>query len=390
MNLYNKSLIIGLIAFSVSPLTSHANNALAQNQSISHNVDRIKLIDTKTIPYNQTYKETTIGGLSGITYNPQNNKWLAISDDRSEQNPARFYEAKLNYNNDTFNNVKFTKVHTLKQPDGSTYPNKAQYKEKQTGHVVDAESIRIDPLHNQIMYTSEGDRSLGLNPFIRLATTNGNYLSDIPINNTIKMDHRSKKGFRNNLALEGSTFSNNGQTLWTSMEGPLIQDDTLPTPESGALSRITQYDRQGNTLSEFAYPLDAVPEKPGKGRPADNGISEMLAINDHEFLTLERASVQTDDGSYKNFVRIYKINTNKGTDIKNKTSLKHANVKPLKKELIANLNHHDIEKVDNIEGMTFGKKLPNGNDSLVLVVDNNFNKTQKTELLAFEVIPEKN
>ncbi|WP_259337315.1 hypothetical protein [Staphylococcus succinus] len=43
-----------------------------------------------------------------------------------------------------------------------------------------------------------------------------------------------------------------------------------------------------------------------------------------------------------------------------------------------------------MEGMTFGKKLPNGNDSLVLVVDNNFNKTQKTELLAFEVIPEKN
>ncbi|PTI78758.1 hypothetical protein BU064_06995, partial [Staphylococcus succinus] len=70
--------------------------------------------------------------------------------------------------------------------------------------------------------------------------------------------------------------------------------------------------------------------------------------------------------------------------------LKHANVKPLKKELIANLNHHDIKKVDNIEGMTFGKKLPNGNDSLVLVVDNNFNKTQKTELLAFEVMPEKN
>ena len=45
------------------------------------------------------------------------------SDDRSEKSPARFYEAKINYNQHGFKHTKFTNVHTFKQPDGSSYPN---------------------------------------------------------------------------------------------------------------------------------------------------------------------------------------------------------------------------------------------------------------------------
>ena len=46
-----------------------------------------------------------------------------------------------------------------------------------------------------------GDRSLGLNPFIREADSTGQFLADIPITNNIKMDKDNKHGFRNNLAL---------------------------------------------------------------------------------------------------------------------------------------------------------------------------------------------
>ncbi|PTL06907.1 esterase-like activity of phytase family protein, partial [Staphylococcus gallinarum] len=75
-------------------------------------------------------------------------------------------------------------------------------------------------------------------------------------------------------------------------------------------------------------------------------------------------------------------------EIKNMDSIKDKKIKPVHKQLVANLNEQDIGKIDNIEGMTFGKQLPNGNDSLVLVTDNNFNQSQKTELIAFEVQPE--
>ncbi|MDW4283767.1 esterase-like activity of phytase family protein [Staphylococcus saprophyticus] len=160
-----------------------------------------------------------------------------------------------------------------------------------------------------------------------------------------------------------------------------------PTPTTEGLSRITQYDRQGRLLNEYAYRLDAIPKSPGKGKEAENGVSELLAINNHEFLTLERASVQSSDNSYHNYVRIYKINTDQATDIKNQESLKQTKIHPVKKELIADLNKEDIGHIDNIEGITFGKQLPNGHDSIVIVADNNFNKAQKQQFMAFEVIP---
>lgn len=44
------------------------------------------------------------------------------------------------------------------------------------------------------------------------------------------MDQHAKHGFRNNLALEGSTFSADGHSIWTATEASLIQDGKSPTP----------------------------------------------------------------------------------------------------------------------------------------------------------------
>ncbi|PTH55731.1 hypothetical protein BU599_12015 [Staphylococcus arlettae] len=390
MNKLKQTGITCIIAFSLTTFTTlHTNNTdAANNQSDKpKTVNNIKLIDSETIPHNTKYKNTVVGGLSGISYNPQNNKWLLISDDRSEHSPSRYYEANINYNQQGFNNINFKDVNTLKQPNGSTYTNKKQYDKSSKNIVADPESIRFDPLSNHLWYTSEGDRTLGLNPFIRQATSNGTFISELPIHKPFKMSANDKQGFRNNMALEGSTFSADGQSYWTAMEGPLLQDDTVPTINSGSTSRITQYDRQGNVLAEYAYPLDAIPEKPGKNKDANNGITEILAINDHEFLALERASVQAEDNSYTNHVKVYKYSTENATNIKNMLSLKNHKVQPLKKQLVTSLNKTDLKHIDNVEGITFGKKLPNGHDTLVLVADNNFNKEQQTQIIAFEVLP---
>lgn len=385
---FNKLLISGIAISTLSILTISKAPSIEAKAQQQHSVEQLKWIDTETIPHNKSYKGTTIGGLSGISYDVTNNKWYLVSDDRSEKNPARFYEAKINYNKNGFNHTKFTDVHTFKQSDGSNYPNKDKYQHHPNEAVADIESIRIDPSTNKLLYTSEGDRSLGLNPFIREADLNGQYSSEIPVTETIKMDKEKNKGFRNNLALEGSSISADGQSLWTAMEAPIIQDGHTATTNSGALTRISQYSRNGTLMSEYAYPLDAIPGTAKDDKTAENGISEMLAISNHEFLTLERASVQTADGIYHNYVRIYKFETQDATEIKDMKSIKNSKVQPVKKKLVANLNEKDIGKIDNIEGMTFGKKLSNGNDSLVLVTDNNFNKSQKTELIAFEVQPE--
>lgn len=389
MKMIYKSFAISLLALTTLSYTynSQVSAKAKVSEHATQSVDDLRFIGSQTVPYNTQFNDTKVGGISGITYQPTTHRWLLISDDRSEQNPSRFYEAKLNYNQNHFNKIKLQSMHFLKQPNGSNYTNKNHYKDNPQDIVADPESIRFDPLYKQIIYTSEGDRSLGLNPFIRLASLQGDFITEIPISHTQKMDQHAKHGFRNNLALEGSTFSADGHSIWTATEAPLIQDGKSPTPTTEGLSRITQYDRQGRLLNEYAYRLDAIPKSPGKGKEAENGVSELLAINNHEFLTLERASVQFSDNSYHNYVRIYKINTDQATDIKNQESLKQTKIHPVKKELIADLNKEDIGHIDNIEGITFGKQLPNGHDSIVIVADNNFNKAQKQQFMAFEVIP---
>lgn len=41
--------------------------------------------------------------------------------------------------------------------------------------------------------------------------------------------------------------------------------------------------------------------------------------------------------------------------------------------------------LDNIEGLTLGPWLPDGQRSLILVSDNNFNSLQRTQILAFKL-----
>lgn len=86
-----------------------------------------------------------------------------ISDDHSEKDHAKFYEAHINYNKQQFNHIKFTQMHYLKQPDKTRYPNKNDFTSESNHAVADPESIRVNPLNNhQILYTSEGDRELGV------------------------------------------------------------------------------------------------------------------------------------------------------------------------------------------------------------------------------------
>lgn len=367
----------------------HKQAKHAQN----HTVGQLTFIGEQRIANDLKFEETLVGGLSGIDYNPRTHQWILISDDRSDNAPARFYTAKLKYDTKSFYGVELTGMTQFKQEDGTTYPNKKEYTANQQGIVPDLESIRFDPNGKSIWYTSEGDRTLNLNPFIRQATLKGKYLSSILTPKAFQIDANSgsstQKGFRNNLALEGSSFSPDGKYYFTSMEAALYQDGEISTVDAGSYSRITKYNRSGDIIAQYAYPIDAIPAKPGQGKSADNGVSEMLAINDHQFLILERSGVQAADGNYSNYIRIYEADAAQATNVNNLDSLTAGQFTPLTKKLVLDLNTLGLPKLDNVEGITWGPKLQNGHDSLVVVSDNNFGASQVTQLLAFDVSPEK-
>ncbi|MYM83424.1 esterase-like activity of phytase family protein [Duganella sp. FT50W] len=349
-------------------------------------VSQLRFIGEQRLPWHQHYQGTLVGGLSGIDYDAANDEWVMISDDRSQYNPARYYRAKLAFDRHEFTSVRLTGVHTLLQPDGTAYPSKAAY-QPGVGAVPDLESMRVDPRDASIWYASEGDVRLGLDPFVRHATRDGRYLATLPLPPMFSVTTQRISGPRNNQAFEGISFTPDGNTLWVSLEGPMYQDGPEPDPQHGAPARITHFTREGKMLGQYVYPLDPIPARPGPGKAADNGISEILALSDSKLLVLERAGVQAADGSYRTFVRIYAVDSADATDVRQLATLKDASFTPLRKRLVLDLDSLKLPQLDNLEGMAFGPRLDGGHASLVLVSDDNFNQAEVTQFLLFEVIP---
>lgn len=349
-------------------------------------VGSLRFIGEQRLPWRMQYQNTMVGGLSGIDYDAASDEWVMISDDRSEHNPARYYRAKLSYDQQAFKSVELTGVVTLLQPEGTPYPSKAAYKPG-VGMVPDLETMRVDPRDGSIWYASEGDVRLSLDPFVRHATRDGRHLATLPLPPMFKVSKEQKFGPRNNQAFEGISFTPDGDSLWVSLEGPMYQDGPAPDPTHGAVNRITHFARDGKVLGQYAYPLDAIPAKPGEGKEADNGISEIVALSDTRMLALERSGVQADDDSYRTFVRIYELDAAGASDIQHLPTLQDGGFIQMKKRLVLDLARLKLPIIDNLEGIAFGPTLANGHRSLVLISDDNFSKTQVTQLLLFEVIP---
>jgi hypothetical protein len=115
-----------------------------------------------------------------------------------------------------------------------------------------------------------------------------------------------------------------------------------------------------------------------------NGVSEIPSLGNKMLLVIERSYSTGHSGCT---IRVFLAEVSSASDIKMVTSLnEHRPFKPIQKKLPLNMESLGIY-IDNIEGVTFGPDLPYGHKSLIFVCDNNFDETQKTQLLLFEVIP---
>ena len=123
-----------------------------------------------------------------------------------------------------------------------------------------------------------------------------------------------------------------------------------------------------------------------------NGATEILAVTNTKFLVLERSfSV----GVVGNQVRLYEIDISRATNVlATPTSLPAANPVAVIKRLVLDFEtlKARLGGIANLEGITFGPKLANGRNSLVVVADDNFpaadSVTDFNQFLVFEVIPQ--
>jgi hypothetical protein len=338
-------------------------------------VPAISYIGQHIIPTGAQYGGTTVGGLSGIDFDPRDGSFWAISDDRSSLNSARFYNLDFNFDNTSVSGVTFNSVTNLQRPDGTNFPI----------NQVDPEAIRFDASTGKFLWSSEGDRLPPgnlQNPFVREMNQDGSYTREFSTPSRYNPT-AGNFGIVRNLAFESLTISTDGNTVYTATENALLQDGPQAGVGIGSPSRVLSFNKAtGAAGAEFVYLTDPVAVDPiPAGSFATNGLVELLAISPTEFLAVER-SFSTGVG---NVIKIYKASIAGATDVSGSDTLP-GSYTAMTKELLFNLDSLGI-LLDNIEGISLGPVLPNGNRSLVLVSDNNFSSTQFTQFLAFEIVP---
>lgn len=343
---------------------------------------QLRFIDAYVIPTATQFEGLAFGGISGLELTPEGD-YLAISDERGNEHGApRFYRLNLDYDAQSFKSVTISSQHFFKQPDGKTF--------SETQATVDPESIRVAP-NGHYYWASEGNFSLNpaqlTQPHIHEIKPDGTFVKSFNVPTLYHYTNSSTSGGRNNKLFEALTVDERG-TVYTMNEDALVQDGNVANPQRPAWTRVTAFNpKTGEAKGQYAYSLSYTPMN-GNGvkqyTPPLNGVTEMLSLGNNSFLIIERAYAANTG----HVIKLIKASiTEKTTDISKLPGLKEQTFTPMKKSQVFFIppRYHGLI-TDNIEGITWGKTLANGNRTLLLVTDNNFAQHQETQLLAFEVI----
>ncbi|MBL8470134.1 esterase-like activity of phytase family protein [Methyloversatilis discipulorum] len=345
----------------------------------------LRVIGATSLPTGTLFQGVEFGGISGLDRAADGTYW-AIADDRGgERGTPRFYNLSLDYDAAGFNGVTLNSQTYMQRPDGTTFPSNAR--------TVDPEGIRVAPNGN-LYWSSEGNWNANAasryQPFVREMTTSGVFVREFATPAMYNYVDNATTGGRNNKLFEALTVTPNG-TIYTANEDALVQDGPLTSISNGSVVRLTALDPvSGAAGAQYAYELPPIPVDAAPGAPfgPDNGLPELLAISDTQFIAIERAFAFGVGNTIRLTLAEITADT---TDVSSFASLTGADYTPMRRTLLLEMPiTFDGITLDNIEGVSWGKTLANGNRTLVLVADNNFSATQSTQFIAIEVsaVPE--
>ncbi|SDA19823.1 esterase-like activity of phytase family protein [Sphingomonas sp. NFR15] len=308
-----------------------------------------------------------VGGISGIDYDRRRRAWLLISDDKSQHGPARLYRLRLTRMRPSLAPV------LLRDERGGVYPAPGSGKE-----AIDGEAIRLTPDGQRFAWSSEGDAEDGFGPAVRISDAGGRVRDSIPLPAAIKTDGRP------NRTVEGLAFTPD-HALWVAMEAPLRRDGPAADIDHAALVRFTRI-APGAPPRQIGYRVDPiVRQRPN--RLADNGVSEILAVDDDRLLVLERSGEQQDDGRFAFHCRLYLAYLRGADPVSLTAPLDPSRVRVATKRLLVDFDRLMPTGSGNLEGMAWWPGAHGRHRRLVLVNDNNFAPDEATILTVIELPP---
>lgn len=335
------------------------------------------------------------GAISGMEH-LEGNRYLALADrgplDGASQFQCRFHEIELSIDVSRNPSVTFRLLGTtmLTTKDGQPLVGALEAFDTSApmqGRRLDPEGIRIRNRDSVFVSDEYG-------PFLVEFSPSGRTHRLFPAPDSMAVanlsvdpkeeDAKNKTGRAANSGWEGLAITPDGRKLIAATQKSLLQDRLEENGKKvpGVHTRLVEFDLSTTASTrQLVYTLDT--EK--------NGVSELLAVGNSDFLILERDSEAGGSAVSK---RIYHITTNHATDVSQKKSLAGNTlpdgVVPVTKSLFIDLldpqwTISGPKSPEKWEGLAFGPSLPDGRRVLIVAVDNDYVPEEPTLFAVFAI-----
>ncbi|MFZ5930853.1 MAG: esterase-like activity of phytase family protein [Pseudomonadota bacterium] len=370
-----------------------------------------------------TPNENRLGGFgSDLLYDGANNVWYGLVD-RGPGGGVISYETRMQKFSVDINPASgavsnFLLLDTIKFTDSNgayngLNPGLLNGNKAALGNSFDPEGLAMNKANGHFYVSDEYGPSViefdQTGNFVRKFTTPANLIPTQPDGadadtdpdlNYVDGRPTITSGRQDNRGFEGLTASPDGSKLYAVLQDPLVNEGDSNQGRRSRNVRIVEYDTlTGVASGQFVYQLESRDDInariPGTGNDfsatsqgRNIGVSSIVALNDHEFLVLERdnrgAGVDDPTGaSPVGTKRIYRIDITGATDV-SAISLAGSNALPASVTPVSKQLYLDIQAallaaglpvVEKIEGLAFGPDIAGGR-SLLLASDNDFSVTQ--------------
>lgn len=350
----------------------------------------ISFINAQTLPPDAHIQDIPIGGLSALSYDPERKLFFALSDDKGQRYPSRFYEIELLSENPNKYNLEFKKHIPLLNENNQPMQR------------IDPEGI-VFLDNNTIFISSEGAQTstLTIPPALFTYNIDGQLQSEKSLEGGMFWDYNQvgSYGVKENKGFEALTVDTDNNQLWMATEKSLHQDDPIESENSNPQEitnreyiRFNQIDL--NTMrirAQYIYPIQSYIEQDTLS--GNNGVTDFLSLGDSRFIVLERAYLRqpnapTNVKQNANLVRLFLADCSQANNVAGYQALQgNQFVMCGKSQIIGDLSNFINGYVDNIEGIAKVPETPPGQFVLVLVSDNNFSPEQQNQFLFFRYKP---
>lgn len=343
-----------------------------------------------------------LGFFSDIYYDAARNEWWALSD-RGPGGGTLPYETRIHRftldidpASGAISNFQLLKTLVFRQG-GSALDGFAPEAGGPLGVAFDPEGIVVHPLSGHLLVSDEYGPSLveinRAGQLVRRYDLPANALPRDASSGAINFasDAGNTAGKRTNRGFEGLAISPDGRTVYAMLQSAMLDEGG----GNGAVNRIVAFDtRTARPLAQYAYKME--------GSSQGRGISALVALNDTEFLVLERNNrgLGVDATVASPNKKVFRIDLAGASDVSgiNLALAPGGSYTPVSKvatpwldlAAAATLAHPSLSALGGVspekwEGLAVGPRLADGSYLVLAGTDNDYSVSQNGSSVQFDI-----